>query len=150
MGDDDRDLSTIDRLAEIEEKTNSDGTITVTVEEWEEVNGGSSIVVHFVTPSGDIESDRMNFPSPGDQLTDSKFYQVLQSAGLEMRNADLLEGCEVRARVDDRNRWSLDPKVPLRARLSDANVDPLNAFAALIFVATLCTMWIVTLGVLLW
>lgn len=117
-----RELSTIDRLARTEKHTNSDGTVTVTIDGWHETSGGGAVIVEFITPTGSIEEERMNFPQPGEQLADSKFYKLTKSCGLSLENADLLEGEETRARVNG-GRWSLEPKESFTRNIRDINLD---------------------------
>lgn len=100
-----REMSSVDKLVSVEEQTNDDGTVNVTIDSWEETDGGG-INVSYVTPTGDVKTDQMGFPQPGEELERCKFYQLLQEADLSMRNADLLEGSIVRARLSG-GGWSL-------------------------------------------
>lgn len=120
-----RELSTIDKLVETEEKTNGDGSISVTLDGWEEAEN-DNISVYFITPTGDRMSEQMTFPQPGGDLSEYKFYRLVKQAGLTMRNADLLEGEEVRARRASGNGNSSDSwwlEVPESTTTTDKTID---------------------------
>lgn len=114
------ELSEIDELVEIEDRTNSDGSVTVTIETWEKTDNDQSVKVTFELIDT-TEYELMDWPRPGDGLEEYKFYRLVRSCGLEMRNADLLEGETATARGN--NDWYLD--VPEQTNLSDQIMDTL-------------------------
>lgn len=101
----DEELSSIEKLVRREERTNSDGTVRVEIFGWEENEG--RVTVEFLTPTNDKKEEVMEFPKAGGDLEQYKFYRLLQECDLSMRNAVLLEGETVNARVEG-NNWVLD------------------------------------------
>lgn len=110
------ELSAVDKLVETEAKTNGDGTVRVTIEDWRVTESGEHVYVEFETPTGEVRENRLPFPQPGGDLEDYLFYRLLRDAGLEMRNAELLSGHEVNARVEG-NQWLLH--VPRQTTVRD-------------------------------
>lgn len=98
------EISPVDELAEMDDRTNSDGTVNVTIEEWEKQSDKSVRVKFELIDS--VESETMTWPKPGEGMEDTKFYQLVESCGLSIRNAELLEGSEARARRVN-GRWEL-------------------------------------------
>jgi hypothetical protein len=101
----DRELSDIDELVEIDDRTNPDGTVDVTIEGWERVSS-SYVKVEFGLVT-DTTKEKMKWPQFGDDMEDYKFYRIVKESGLNMRNADLLEGSDARARRSSSGSWLL-------------------------------------------
>lgn len=97
-----QELTDIDRLVETEDRTNPDGTVNVTIEDWE--RSGDDVIVEFELIDS-THTERMPWPEPGGDLTRNKFYRLVQGAGLEMRNADLLSGGAARAQHVNTNSY---------------------------------------------
>jgi hypothetical protein len=149
-----RELSSIERLARREARTNDDGTVEVEVFDWHEADG--EVTVEFLTPINDKKSETMAFPQAGAALTDYKFYRLLQDCGLSVRNAELLEGRSLRARVKrnaNDETWTLEPAGPEPSRLSRLAEFVINVAEefknAPLLEYTIGTLWVATILVLL-
>jgi len=103
------DLSPVDELVEMEARTNSNGLVDVTIEGWSKHENTGRVTVRFQLID-DIHSEKMDWPEPGENFHDYKFWKLLNSCNLEMRNAELLEGNEVYA-TKRGDEWELVPEV---------------------------------------
>lgn len=99
------ELSEIDELVEIESRTNGDGSVDVTIENWEK-KSSTRVKVDFELIDT-VRSETMAWPEAGEGFERNKFYRLVKSCGLEMRNADLLEGEDARAKKVKPNKWEL-------------------------------------------
>lgn len=117
----DRELSEVDELVEIESRTNSDGTVNVTIEGWEKVSS-SRVEVRFQLIDT-VKSEKMEWPSAGESFDNNKFKRLITSCGLDMRNADLLEGSDATA-VKNGTSWEL--VVPDNTSIRERILKPLH------------------------
>lgn len=105
------DLSPSQELYRMEEAANGDGTVEVTAHDWAKY--GDTVEVFFITPTGDVESDKMAWPEGTTKGT--KFKRVLDAAGYSTVDAKEFgeHGRTLRADPDD---WTLVPdrSVPRR------------------------------------
>lgn len=116
-----QELAPEQELKRIAGALNEDGTVDVTVLDWEK--SGEYVEVTFTTPTMDRRSERMHWPKSNADFDDYKFVRLLREAGLDVSEPDQLHGHETTAEVVDSETWELDPSppVPVRERLS---VDP--------------------------
>ena len=110
------ELSSVDKLVQIDESTTDSGLVRVEITEWEE--DGDHVIVTFATPTGDLKTERMLFPEPGDSLEQNKFYRIIQSCDLSMRNADMLVGETVLASKKN-DQWTIEvqQEIPVIERM---------------------------------
>jgi len=103
------DLDTINKLVARDDKTNPDGSVDVIIEDWEETGTHveERITVSFKTPSGDVETETMEFPQPGEDYDDYKFSRLVRSCGHSMSSADMIVGDTVQAQYSN-GSWYLD------------------------------------------
>lgn len=116
-GTDGTDMSVADKLYQVSEATNGDGTVDVEVADWGEKmndrgNPMGKLYIRFITPTGETKSEKMAFPERDDP--EYKFVRVVEQMGLSLRAAmmeaakdedtDMLEGETVKADPDD---WTL-------------------------------------------
>lgn len=116
------ELSELDELAEIEKRTNSDGTVDVTIESWSRVSDrycNPMVEVEF-SVIDNTETELMEWPTPGEDLQDNKFYQLIRQEGYELHNADLIEGTSVKASHED--SWSIviEQSDPIQTRVMES------------------------------
>ncbi len=116
-----QELAPEQELKRSAEALNEDGTVDVTVLDWEK--SGDYVEVTFTTPTMNRRCERMHWPKPHADFDDYKFVRLLREAGLGVSEPDQLHGHETTAKVVDSETWELDPSppVPVRERLS---VDP--------------------------
>lgn len=117
----DSELSEVDELVEMESRTNSDGSVEVTIEEWDKISS-SRVKVSFELIDT-VKSEKMAWPEAGESFEDNKFRRLVESCGLDMRNADLLEGSDARA-VKNGASWEL--VVPSNESVLDRNYERLT------------------------
>jgi len=135
----DEELSSAERLVRIEEASNEDGSVEVEILGWEEEDG--VVTVEMITPVGDVETEEMPFPEPGHDLTEYKFYRMLQEADLSIRNAELLQGEVFDAAVISEDykteRWEiqLDKSSSITDRIADTDVNWLSLTISAVYLA---------------
>lgn len=78
-----QDLTDSQELYCMEMAQNADGTVDVTAYDWDRT--GDTVDVQFITPTGDLESDTMDWPDGS--LKDSRFMRVLDEAGYSVVDA---------------------------------------------------------------
>jgi len=98
------ELSPVDELAEMEERTNKNGLVDVTIKDWNKY-ADDRVKVEFQVIDT-IHSEIMPWPEPGADFDDYKFSRLVDSCGLEMRNAELLSGSEAHA-IKRNGNWKL-------------------------------------------
>lgn len=103
------DLDTINKLVARSDKTNPDGSVDVVIEDWEEtsIHEKEHITVSFKTPSGDVETETMEFPQPGEDYDDYRFSRLVRSCGYQMSSADMIVGETVQAQHSN-GSWCLN------------------------------------------
>lgn len=90
-------------LYRLQQDSHDDGTVTVRAHDWDRITD-DTVRVWFVTPTGDLESEKMDWPQHSDT---SKFGAVLDAAGYSFADAESFgeHGRELRADPED---WTLD------------------------------------------
>lgn len=107
---DEDSLSPTDELYRITEATNDDGTVDVSIHDWEKAGG--DVTVEFILPTGETESERMDWPMRDDQ-SEYKFVRVVEAAGYSLVTADELRGSNATVQADrEGNEWKLHVPEP--------------------------------------
>lgn len=98
-------LSPEEQLYRIGSQTNDDGTVDVEILGWEK--NGEAVDVEFVTPTGNVESERMLWPE-ADDAESYKFIRIVDKAGYGIVAADAIAGEFVPASRKSSGSWTLD------------------------------------------
>lgn len=113
------DLSPTDELYRISEATNDDGTVDVSIHDWQKT--GHEVTVEFILPTGESETEQMDWPMRDDP-SEYKFVRVVEAAGYGLVTAEELRGSNatVQAKRDGKD-WCLHvpEPVPLRHRVAN-------------------------------
>lgn len=93
-----------DELYEIAEATNSDGTVDVSIYDFEKI-GSDEVRVHFTTPTMDKQSETMDWPSK--DSPDYKFVRLCRKTVGSLSGAKWLktDGAEIKA---DPESWEIE------------------------------------------
>jgi len=106
------ELAPEQELKKSAEALNEDGTVDVTILDWQKT--GSNVKVTYRTPTMDRRSESMDWPEPGEDFEEYKFVRLLREAGLDVSEPDQLHGHVTSARKNV--SWSLEPSPPVSVR----------------------------------
>ena len=98
------ELSDTDRLYNISNATNDDGTIDVELTDFNRSEADDMVSVEFLTPNGEVESEVM--PWPKEDSEEYKFVRIFNQTGYGIISAE--EACENNVTVKaERDPWRI-------------------------------------------
>lgn len=110
------ELEPHEQLDEASLRTNDDRTVEVELLNWEKI--GSYVDVNYRKPTGEVETERMEWPESNDDSY--KFIRLIEETPYTLRTADQINDDDEIFVTAQPNPWSLDlpEKKPLRKQFS--------------------------------
>ena len=103
-----QEISVEDELWQIEDKTQSDGTVLGEILYWNKLTEtihSPKIVAHIRLPNGQRFKQRYEWPASADP-DEYEFVRLVEHCGYSLSSADMIEGMEVPCRRND-GEWTI-------------------------------------------